>query len=104
MSFTRITDFRLVDGTCLQGYVKCSYAELVKAFGAPEGGVDGKIQAEWSLLFDGETVATVYDWKEYGTPPESITNWNIGGNDRSAVRLVESQLRASGARVFADVR
>lgn len=61
-----------VTGTHLQGYIECSYDDLVNTFGTPtiEGGVETKIEVEWELTFydpskhfDEVQYATVYNWK-----------------------------------------
>ena len=40
-----------IDETCLQGYIECSYDDLVGAFGKPtvEGGIETKIEVEWQF-------------------------------------------------------
>jgi hypothetical protein len=85
-------DFDLINDTCLKGYVRATFDELVAAFGEPLDGDGDKTQAEWVLLFtlpDGdEIVATVYDWKKYDTPPMNIMDWNIGGRDYRAPEVV----------------
>ena len=59
-------------GTSLQGYVQCSYDDLVNTFGTPtiEGGMETKIEVEWNLTFydpskhfDEVQIATIYNWK-----------------------------------------
>lgn len=88
-----------VTGTSLQGHIKATYDDLVKAFGKPaydstEHGESDKVHTQWALEFENEegdlVVATIYDWKEdnpynsrYGT-----YNWHIGGNDYQAVSAV----------------
>lgn len=85
-------DFSLISGSCLKGYVRATFDELVAAFGEPLEGDGCKTQAEWVLLFtlpDGEEiVATVYDWKKYDTLPMQNMDWNIGGHDYRAPELV----------------
>lgn len=85
-------DYGLINGTCLKGYVRADFDELVMAFGEPLEGDGDKTQAEWVLLFtlpDGEEiVATVYDWKQYDTTAMDVKNWNIGGHDYRAPELV----------------
>ena len=80
-------------GTQLQGYIDTTYDSLVAAFGEPTlGSGDGKVQAEWIIVFDDGTVATVYDWKHYGQPVRSITDWNIGGHNEWAWKKVGEAL------------
>jgi len=85
-------DYDRIHGTCLKGYVRADFNDLVMAFGEPLDGDGDKTQAEWVLVFtlpDGdEIVATVYDWKKYDTPPMLNTEWNIGGHDYRAPELV----------------
>lgn len=74
-------------GTCLQGSLRSSYHTLVRLFGEPNMGHDGKTRAEWILRFDDGTIATIYDWKEY-KPVEDVTVWNVGGHSHRALQLV----------------
>jgi len=60
-----------------------SYETLIQSFGLPTytcevGGAD-KVQVEWQIQFDDGAVATIYDWKQVGTSPRMITEWNVGG-------------------------
>jgi len=90
------SDFALINGTSLQGYVHAYFSELVAAFGEPLEGDGDKTQAEWVLVFevpqdDGYTdrvVATIYDWKKYDQRADEVTSWNIGGHDPRAPELV----------------
>lgn len=81
-----------------------SYEHLVAALGEPfrpdpnEG--DGKIDAEWVLLFDDGTLVTIYNYKDgpsylgpRGTPVEQIRDWHVGGVDRRAAILARAALR-----------
>jgi hypothetical protein len=83
MKFTTNADANM---TCLQGYIRATYSELVEVFGEPEGGGD-KTTAEWCLRFEDGTVATIYDWKEYETPMYEY-DWHIGGHNKKAVDRV----------------
>ena len=83
-----------------QGGVESSYTDLLLAFGLP-GEADGyKIDAEWELLFDDGTIATLYNWKNgknyndngEGDETEDITDWNIGGFDKESVDRILSVL------------
>jgi hypothetical protein len=79
-------------GTCLRGYLHCSYKDLTDKFGKPENGDGEKVRAEWVIeaKIDGKkVVATIYDWKQY-TALSKLTEWNIGGFDRNAVELIQS--------------
>lgn len=96
MNYTVHTDdYSIVNGTCLQGYLHCSYKQLTKAFGEP-GLSDGyKTDAEWIVRFDDGTVASIYNWKNgknycgpEGLNTEDITEWNIGGHSARSEALV----------------
>jgi len=81
-----------VNGTSLQGYITCSYDTLVEVFGEPNGSGDGyKVQAEW-LGKSGDTVFTIYDWKEHQDIYD-VTDWHIGGTGHSAVEVVHNIVR-----------
>lgn len=90
----------MVAGTSLQGYINRSYDELVKAFGLPLDGDGYKVEAEWNIVFEDGTRATVYNWKngrsycgDGGLYPEEITEWHIGGFDKKAVEAVTNTLQ-----------
>jgi hypothetical protein len=85
-------------GGWLQGHVYVDYSELVSAFGNPcyLGSGDGKVQAEWTLKING-TMVTIYDYKEYGKPVQSIREWHIGGTSKDAVEMVKGALEAARA-------
>tara|TARA_E500000331_G_C16984131_1_gene594857 strand:+ start:270 stop:515 length:246 start_codon:yes stop_codon:yes gene_type:complete len=63
--------------------VKTSYGELLNIFGKPSCGEsgDGKVQVEWVIMFKDGRLCTIYDWKEYDTPVESVIQWHLGGHD-----------------------
>jgi len=78
-------------GTSLCGYIKITHRELEKVLGKGEGPAD-KTLDEWSIKgeVDGEEViATIYDWKNYGSNVQYITDWHIGGKDGKAVELIK---------------
>jgi hypothetical protein len=84
-----------VAGTSLVGYVRTTYDRLVATFGEPSllGDVNEKVQAEWVLKFDDGTIATIYDWKNYGDGvPEFPYDWHIGGHNGKAVSRVVTAL------------
>jgi hypothetical protein len=85
----------------LRGCIEVSYADLVKAFGEPmhEGFDDYKSDAEWNIVFEDGTKASIYNWKDginycgdEGTPTEFITDWHVGGYDEKAVQRVREVL------------
>ena len=99
-----------IEGTHLQGYVECSYDDLVNTFGTPtiEGGMETKIEVEWELTFiestrtdDNHEVVTIYNWKngkrycgeEEGLEVQDIKEWNIGGHSKYALHLVEKAIK-----------
>lgn len=82
-----------VNGTCLQGYIECTYNELRETFGEPGEGDGYKVQAEWCGKTSDGTVFTIYDWKEYETPPEQVTEWHIGGHNKRSVEAVHGLMK-----------
>jgi hypothetical protein len=77
-------------GSHLIGVVEASYNMIKTAFGEPFEGDGEKTQAEWAIEFEDGTIATIYDWKEYTTPPKMVTEWHIGGfNDNAELRVLE---------------
>lgn len=93
-AWQRATDWDVVNGTSLRGHININYASLVEIFGEPERWAAGdKVQAEWVLVFtdpvsDATTVATIYDWKQYGVDPERVVDWHIGGHTNDAEHCV----------------
>ena len=89
-----------IDGTCLKGTVKCSYDELVTAFGEPVSeGDDYKTDAEWDIRFPDGTISTIYNWKNgknycgpKGLPLWTIGEWNVGGYTGAAPRMVQDAI------------
>lgn len=84
-----------IDGTHLQGEIKCSYTMIKKAFGKPSEGDGYKTDAEWDILFDDGLVATIYNYKngrnylgKKGTPKTRIENWHVGGRDQGIIARV----------------
>ena len=85
----------------LQGYITAKYRDLVALFGAPTTGDGHKVDAEWNIQFEDETIATIYNWKNGrnynrdsgdGLDVEYITDWNIGGFNERAVELIKQAL------------
>lgn len=94
MKITTTNDASInINGTSLQGYVRTTLAELESKLGQAEEGFD-KSTAEWSILFEDGTVATIYDWKMPSTPL-GLYNWHIGGHDPSVVDKVGEALGLS---------
>jgi len=100
MNFIPTTAFQ---SSWLQGEIKTTYARLVEVFGPEHSDGDGyKVQAEYNLVFENGTYATIYDYKmgdSYngfgaGIPKEQVTEWHIGGTTPDAVRCVIETLAA----------
>lgn len=98
MNFIPATAFQ---SSWLQGEIKTTYARLVEVFGPEHSDGDGyKVQAEWNLIFDDGTYATIYDYKMgdsyngegHGIPKEKVTEWHIGGSEHDAVERVKDAL------------
>ena len=82
----------IASGTCYQGCVNIPYFELVEVFGESEISGD-KTQAEWIVEFEDGKVATIYDYKEYETSVEFVTDWHIGGKDSAIVSRVKEIIK-----------
>ncbi len=87
----------MTGGTYLQGYVKATYEQLLKAFGSPHMDQcdNYKTDVEWAFKFADGTVATIYNWKngknylgEEGLELNDIDEWNVGGFSQKAVARV----------------
>ena len=78
-------------GSGFQGYVRAEYKALVAAFGEPEKMSDGKTTVEWTIMFEGNKVASIYDYKE-GYTPMSTHNWHVGGKTTEVVSLVNAEV------------
>jgi hypothetical protein len=85
----------IASGTYYQDCVNTSYFELVEVFGEPDlqGSGDGKVQAEWIIEFEDGKVATIYDYKEYETSVEFVTDWHIGGKDSTIAPRVKEIIK-----------
>jgi len=86
------------NGTSLRGHVKTTLSTLIRAFGPPNFNLGPsqyeKVTMEWVIRFSCVTIATIYDWKNYGSQPlpDEQFEWNIGGHSSKAVSLVKDQL------------
>lgn len=99
MNFTTHNDNKIdVGGTFLQGYITAGYRDLLAKFGPHLSGDGYKVDAEWNLLFDDGTVASIYNWKNgpsyLGNTARlgAIDEWNIGGSSSRAVEMVKEVL------------
>lgn len=102
MRFYKEDNFKKANGTSLRGHVTATLADLIETFGEPmrTSFGDDKTTVEWVLVFENEdeadTVATIYDWKNEGTPKfHEVFEWNIGGKDYDAVIKVHDALALS---------
>jgi hypothetical protein len=96
------TNIRII-GTCLQGYIDIEYDILVKLFGEPIVGDEYKIDAEWEIIFEDGTVATIYNYKDgynycgehapYPDITKKDNDWHIGGSSKLAVEYIERLLK-----------
>ena len=89
-------------GTSLQGYIKASYEQLLKAFGPPNPDLcdNYKTDVEWAFEFADGTIATLYNWKngknylgEEGSELKDMFTWNIGGRSERAVTKIKEQIK-----------
>lgn len=73
--------------------MEVSYARLVETFGEPNvsaGELDAdKVSAQW-LLATNEGPASIYNWlpETHYLPPETTTQWHIGGSRTEVVSCV----------------
>jgi GTPase involved in cell partitioning and DNA repair len=75
-------------GTGVQGVMRVSRAALEDVLGSPDGGDGYKTSAEWTLIFEDGTLATVYDYKG--------DEWHIGGHGPAAAERVIDVLTRAG--------
>jgi hypothetical protein len=85
-----------INATSYQGEVDVSYKKLLDIFGIPLDGDGYKVDAEWKILFEDGTIASIYNYKDGknyngkdGLATKKIRDWHIGGFDKRAVELVE---------------
>jgi hypothetical protein len=97
------TDWRLLNGTSLKGYIDADYKVLCKVFGKPDPNAHDnyKSDAEWDVIFSDGTVATIYNYKDgknycgaSGTAKTKIREWHVGGKTSLALQRVEDALSA----------
>ena len=84
--------------THLQGYIDIPYATLESKLGYPTHTDGDKTLAEWVLKGEDGTIATIYDYKNYGMRKEAITRWHIGGKSDKAVELIDEIFPGHNAR------
>ena len=90
---------RNVNGTSLRGHITASRKKLIDIFGEPclfqpSTNSFDKVQIEWCLQFGDGTIATIYDWKQYGNIPseDEEVQWNIGGRSMDAMDQIKDAL------------
>ena len=89
-----------LNGTCLQGYIDISFNDIVEKLGDFDDNYDdGKSDAEWTIVFNDGSVASIYNYKDgknyngaEGLETDEITDWHIGGKDKSVVAKVRAIL------------
>lgn len=81
-----------VEGTTLQGTIKCTYEDLVHIFGEP---IDEETDLAWIIRFNDFTVAKIYLSKTTleATPPAKY--WDINGFDKTAFVRVSTVAQRS---------
>lgn len=79
----------------LVGYINCSYAALVAAFGPSQCWDDHKSDAEWEIEIPDVGTAYIYNYKtgrnylgDDGQDVEDITCWHIGGDSDAVVEPI----------------
>ena len=85
-----------VTGTTLQGTIKCTYDDLIHAFGEP---INNETDVAWLVRFNDFTVAKVYKTKTNlkATPPAQY--WDIDGLDKTAFVLASTAIQRSQKEV-----
>ena len=81
-----------VGGTSFKATVSVTYSKLVHILGEPTSTNGDKTLADWYIQFEDGTIATIYDWKNYGKKKEHIKIWHIGGFSNRATELVLEML------------
>jgi hypothetical protein len=77
-----------VTGTTLQGNIKCTYDDLVHAFGEP---IEGDTTFSWLVMFNDYSVARVYGPKT----TVGYVYWDIDGFDKTAFTLMSTAVQRS---------
>lgn len=87
-------DLKAANGTSLMGYFNATYNEVVAKFGEPLEGEGYKVTVEWVVVFEDDTVATIYDWKSESPKdtPDEIYEWHIGGHKKKAEEYILAEM------------
>ena len=86
------------NGTSLQGYIDIPFASIASKLGYPTYTDGDKTLAEWVIKGNDGTIATIYDYKNYGMKKEQISKWHIGGKSEKAVKLIAEIFPGYNAR------
>lgn len=98
MQARTITRTANINRTHLQGRISTTFNKLVECFGLPcENNPPSrfeKVTTQWKLRFPCGTIATIYNWKNYGFQPadNALYDWHIGGYTADAKALVMDEL------------
>lgn len=87
-------DLMAAMGTSFMGYFTATYNEVVAKFGEPIQGDGDKVTVEWIVVFEDDTVATIYDWKSESPActPDEPYEWHIGGHKKKAEEYILSEM------------
>ncbi len=95
MGFKTLEQWPASGTVSLQGYIAAEYDKLVEKLGEPTDGDGEKVDAEWLIQFDDKTFATIYNYKDgvnylgtSGLRVSEITDWHIGGSNKTAADRV----------------
>jgi hypothetical protein len=77
-----------LDGATLQGTIKCTYDDLVHAFGDP---IDDDTAFSWLVMFNDYSVAKVYGLKD----SLGSVYWDIDGFNKTAFTRVSTAVQRS---------
>ena len=95
--------------TWLQGYIECSYQDLVNVFGEEQStNFDNyKSDAEWDIRFQDGLVATIYNYKDgknycgsEGLEKVDLTEWHIGGQNSEVLDRIKQILINKGVELL----
>ena len=72
------------NGTSYHGHkIKATLNELKELYGEPDNGDDDKVNNDWVLQMNDQTIFTIYDWKQryriLSIQDDVQTSWHIGG-------------------------
>jgi hypothetical protein len=82
--------------TSMQGTIQATLLELTSVFGRPfanDPATTGKSNYRWQIMWDDETVATIYDWHQPEFGPNDTIAWHIGGYTSKVRDMVHEEFR-----------